>query len=253
MREALDAVLPALGRPRGRRPHGRGRARDRAGREPRRRGRPAAERLAEALNASLPADVAVVARGGGADGLPRALLRRSRARTATSSSTGASGRRSRHGARSGGRGRSTTTRSPPCGRSLPGSTTSARSRRPRRSTRCFRREIRDAAWERRGDELHFTVTADSFLRHMVRTLVGTMLEAPEAIARAARGAPARRGGHDRAAVGPLPRARRVPTSGRQADPTDTGSQSVWHEPDTARRATIATCASPSSSSTSTAR
>ena len=40
----------------------------------------------------------------------------------------------------------------------------------------FRREIRSAAWERRGDELHFTVTADSFLRHMVRTLVGTMLE-----------------------------------------------------------------------------
>jgi tRNA pseudouridine38-40 synthase len=41
----------------------------------------------------------------------------------------------------------------------------------------FRREIREAMWERRGDELHFTVTADSFLRHMVRTLVGTMLEA----------------------------------------------------------------------------
>ncbi len=40
----------------------------------------------------------------------------------------------------------------------------------------FRREIRAAAWERRDDELHFTVTADSFLRHMVRTLVGTMLE-----------------------------------------------------------------------------
>jgi tRNA pseudouridine38-40 synthase len=47
----------------------------------------------------------------------------------------------------------------------------------------FRREIRAAAWERRGDELHFTVTADSFLRHMVRTLVGTMLEAPELIPR----------------------------------------------------------------------
>ena len=42
----------------------------------------------------------------------------------------------------------------------------------------FRREIRAAAWERRDDELHFTVTADSFLRHMVRTLVGTMLEQP---------------------------------------------------------------------------
>ncbi len=40
----------------------------------------------------------------------------------------------------------------------------------------FRREIRAAAWERHGDELHFTVTAESFLRHMVRTLVGTMLE-----------------------------------------------------------------------------
>mgnify|MGYP000268175723 CR=1 FL=1 len=42
----------------------------------------------------------------------------------------------------------------------------------------FRREIAAAAWERRGDHLHFTVTADSFLRHMVRTLVGTMLERP---------------------------------------------------------------------------
>lgn len=40
----------------------------------------------------------------------------------------------------------------------------------------FRRTVTEAAWERRGDELHFTVTADSFLRHMVRTLVGTMLE-----------------------------------------------------------------------------
>jgi tRNA pseudouridine38-40 synthase len=40
----------------------------------------------------------------------------------------------------------------------------------------FRREIRAAAWDRLGDRLDFTVTADSFLRHMVRTLVGTMLE-----------------------------------------------------------------------------
>jgi tRNA pseudouridine38-40 synthase len=45
----------------------------------------------------------------------------------------------------------------------------------------FRREIRAAAWERRDDHLHFTVTADSFLRHMVRTLVGTMLERPDAV------------------------------------------------------------------------
>jgi tRNA pseudouridine38-40 synthase len=33
-----------------------------------------------------------------------------------------------------------------------------------------------AAWTRDGDRVDFTITADSFLRHMVRTLVGTMLE-----------------------------------------------------------------------------
>ena len=45
----------------------------------------------------------------------------------------------------------------------------------------FRRVVRAAAWERDGDRLDFTITANSFLRHMVRTLVGTMLEAgPEA-------------------------------------------------------------------------
>ena len=53
----------------------------------------------------------------------------------------------------------------------------------------FRRAIRAAGWERRGEELHFTVTADSFLRHMVRTLVGTMLEAPESIPRLLEGRP----------------------------------------------------------------
>ena len=42
----------------------------------------------------------------------------------------------------------------------------------------FRRTITAAAWERSGDELHFTITANSFLRHMVRSLVGTMLERP---------------------------------------------------------------------------
>lgn len=53
----------------------------------------------------------------------------------------------------------------------------------------FRREIRAAAWERLGDELHFTVTADSFLRHMVRTLVGTMLETPESVPSLLKGRP----------------------------------------------------------------
>jgi tRNA pseudouridine38-40 synthase len=42
--------------------------------------------------------------------------------------------------------------------------------------RIFTRSVLAAAWGEQGDELHFTITADSFLRHMVRTLVGTMLE-----------------------------------------------------------------------------
>ena len=45
----------------------------------------------------------------------------------------------------------------------------------------FSRKVLVAAWDRDGDRLDFTITADSFLRHMVRTLVGTMLEAPERI------------------------------------------------------------------------
>jgi tRNA pseudouridine38-40 synthase len=40
----------------------------------------------------------------------------------------------------------------------------------------FLRNVLAAAWHRRGDALEFEITADSFLRHMVRTLVGTMIE-----------------------------------------------------------------------------
>jgi tRNA pseudouridine38-40 synthase len=53
----------------------------------------------------------------------------------------------------------------------------------------FRRHVHCAAWQRQGDGLQFTITADSFLRHMVRTLVGTMLERPESIARLLAGKP----------------------------------------------------------------
>jgi tRNA pseudouridine38-40 synthase len=57
----------------------------------------------------------------------------------------------------------------------------------------FRRDVREAAWERGGDGLEFTIAADSFLRHMVRTLVGTMLElgtaAPERMTALLEGAP----------------------------------------------------------------
>jgi tRNA pseudouridine38-40 synthase len=40
----------------------------------------------------------------------------------------------------------------------------------------FVRIVESAAWHERGDHLDFEITADSFVRHMVRTLVGTMLE-----------------------------------------------------------------------------
>jgi tRNA pseudouridine38-40 synthase len=42
--------------------------------------------------------------------------------------------------------------------------------------RVFRRRVLAASWAQAGDELVFRVEADSFLRHMVRTLVGTMLQ-----------------------------------------------------------------------------
>jgi tRNA pseudouridine38-40 synthase len=45
--------------------------------------------------------------------------------------------------------------------------------------RNFTRTVSSAAWEDHGEELHFTIEAESFLRHMVRTLVGTMLEGRE--------------------------------------------------------------------------
>jgi tRNA pseudouridine38-40 synthase len=40
------------------------------------------------------------------------------------------------------------------------------------------RNVLRAEWHRRGAALEFEITADSFLRHMVRVLVGTMLELP---------------------------------------------------------------------------
>jgi tRNA pseudouridine38-40 synthase len=40
----------------------------------------------------------------------------------------------------------------------------------------FRRVVERAEWLERGERLEFHVTANSFLRHMVRTLVGTMVD-----------------------------------------------------------------------------
>ena len=48
--------------------------------------------------------------------------------------------------------------------------------RPRR----FERDILEARWEEHGDLLEFWIEADSFMRQMIRALVGTMLEVARA-------------------------------------------------------------------------
>jgi tRNA pseudouridine38-40 synthase len=54
----------------------------------------------------------------------------------------------------------------------------------------FVRVVQAAEWHRRGDALEFEITADSFLRHMVRTLVGTMVDKrPEEVAAMLEGRP----------------------------------------------------------------
>jgi tRNA pseudouridine38-40 synthase len=54
----------------------------------------------------------------------------------------------------------------------------------------FVRTVEEATWHERGDALELEITADSFLRHMVRTLVGTMLERdPEELRALLEGAP----------------------------------------------------------------
>jgi tRNA pseudouridine38-40 synthase len=43
----------------------------------------------------------------------------------------------------------------------------------------FERTVTEAAWQRNGDKLEFRISADGFLRHMVRVVIGTMLMRPD--------------------------------------------------------------------------
>jgi tRNA pseudouridine38-40 synthase len=68
--------------------------------------------------------------------------------------------------------------------------------------RVFVRNVEDARWYDRGDTVELELTADSFLRHMVRTLVGTMLEQdPDALLGLLQGAPRSEAGSTAPACG----------------------------------------------------
>ena len=139
-------------------------------------GGPPVERTAGALNAELPDDVAVVAAEEVAVRLPRSARRSRRAAIATGSG-GAGRRRPSSSAEAGGsRGPSTRSRSPTPRTSCWASTTSGRSRPRQTQHRVFVRTVHSAVWHRRGDALELEITANGFLRHMVRALVGTMVE-----------------------------------------------------------------------------
>ena len=138
-------------------------------------GGPAAERAADALNTALPDDVAVVSSEEAADDFHarfsarsrsyryRALLRRTRSPLEES--------RALRWPRSVDESALAAAASHLVGehdfRAFTPTETEHES---------FTRTVLAAAWERDGERLDFTITADSFLRHMVRTLVGTMLE-----------------------------------------------------------------------------
>jgi tRNA pseudouridine38-40 synthase len=151
-------------------------------------GGPPVERLAEALNSALPADVAVSS----ADEAPSGFHARFSARGRSYRYVVLS-RRERAPLRA----RRALWWPRPldadeleqCAAALPGEHDFTAFTPTETQHEAFRREVRAAAWQRHGDELHFTVTADSFLRHMVRTLVGTMLETPESIPQLLEGRP----------------------------------------------------------------
>ena len=76
--------------------------------------------------------------------------------------------------------------------------------------RVFVRHVEDARWTDRGETVELEITADSFLRHMVRMLVGTMLEQdPDDFLTLLAGAPRSDAGSTALALRPLPRARRL--------------------------------------------
>ena len=209
--ERVDAV--------GRRAHGRGRARARPGGELRCAAGEPAERLEPQPAAAL-SERAATGRCGG----PRA---RSRRRTA--STRAATRARARYGYRAADAHGAQPVRARPravvaaparrealaglCRGCSPGRTTSRRSRPPGPTTCASSATSWAPNGGAHGDVLEFWIEADAFMRHMVRVLVGTMLEVGggrrdrRGLRRTcSRGRPATRGRRDRAGARPAPAA-----------------------------------------------
>jgi tRNA pseudouridine38-40 synthase len=155
-------------------------------------GGPPPERVAEALNATLPDDVAVLA----SEEMPPDFHARFSARSrsyryrvlARRTSSPLEARRALWWPRPVDRASLEETAALLCGEHDFRAFTPAETQH-----QVFRREVRVATWRQDGERLEFTITADSFLRHVVRTLVGTMLElgpeAPGGVARLLDGRP----------------------------------------------------------------
>ena len=178
VREALDCGVSALGRAGRGGPHRHGRARDRPGRERRRsRAGRRPERIAEALTAALPEDVAVVAAEVALDDFHARFSARSRVVPLPRPRRGARARLS-SARRELWWPRPVDAAALAAAAALLGGEHDFRAFTPSETQHeVFTRDVHAAAWQQDGDRLDFTITADSFLRHMVRTLVGTMLEA----------------------------------------------------------------------------
>ena len=176
LRETLDRVTRA-GRPRGGGSDRHRCARYGAGRERARRRRPAARPGREGLNAGLPEDIVVLA----AEEAPADFSAR------FSAVAGYRYRLLRRGVRSPFEvGRALWWPRPldrgaldAAAALLPGTHDFTAFTPTETKHTLFERTVLAAAWEDHGDELHFTIEAVSFLRHMCRILVGSMLEGLE--------------------------------------------------------------------------
>ena len=137
-------------------------------------GGPPLQRAAEALNAALPDDVAVVEAAQAADSFHARFSARARSyryRVHTGRRSPLEARRALQWSRPVDR-----TSLQTASALLPGEHDFRAFTPTETQHDVFVRNVLAAGWELGDDSLEFTITADSFLRHMVRTLVGTMLE-----------------------------------------------------------------------------